>query len=45
MVITARSDPVLRDQVHALARAEGFEVEWMTYRVEMVLEPTGTSSA
>lgn len=45
MIITARSDPVLRDQVKALARAEGLEVEWMTYRVEMVLEPTGTSSA
>jgi hypothetical protein len=40
IVIAGRSDAVLQDQVQALARAEGFQVEWITYRVEMVLEPT-----
>jgi hypothetical protein len=40
IVIAGRSDAVLQGQVQALAQAEGFEVEWITYRVEMVLEPT-----
>jgi hypothetical protein len=39
IVITGQSDPMLQQQVQALADKEGFRLDWLVYRIEMTLAP------
>lgn len=45
MVITGEADPVLQEHVQVLAAEEGFQLDWLVYRIEMTLAPPAVASA
>ena len=44
MVITGEADPVLQEHVQVLFAEEGFQLDWLVYRIEMTLAPPVVAS-